>query len=95
MLTGNGKSFSAGVDLKEPLFADPEIMSPHWIKGEGNYLVQMQMCEFPIIGEPPPLRRESQQESSPPLKCLKCPRLSLPLQGRWRDTARRGAWRSR
>ena len=50
VLTGAGKSFSAGVDLKDPLFADPTIMTPEWIKGEKNYLVQMQRCPFPIIG---------------------------------------------
>ena len=96
VLTGAGKNFCAGVDLKEPLFADPEIMTPEWIKGEGNYLVQMQKCDFPIIGAGP--RRADFSRATLVIRAvelqMQAPALCrMRMQGLWLGTARRGAWR--
>lgn len=49
IITGAGAAFSAGVDLKDPLFADPEVMTRGWIQGPRNYLWQMQQFQVPLL----------------------------------------------
>mmetsp|Transcript_14401 Transcript_14401/g.34110 ORF Transcript_14401/g.34110 Transcript_14401/m.34110 type:complete len:269 (-) Transcript_14401:129-935(-) len=49
IITGAGDAFSAGVDLQDPVFADPEMMTSEWMRGPGNYLWQMQQMKVPLI----------------------------------------------
>jgi len=49
IITGAGAAFTAGVDLKDPLFADPEVMTREWMVGPNNYLWQLQQFQVPLI----------------------------------------------
>ena len=49
VVTGAGNCFSAGVDLKDPLFADPTLMNRDFIDSPGNYIWQLQKLEVPVI----------------------------------------------
>ena len=54
ILNSVGDAFSAGVDLKDPIFADPEYMAQEF-NTEKNVFVQMRKCKFPIIAAMPGL----------------------------------------
>merc|ERR1711976_143659 len=49
VLTGSGSAFCAGVDLKDPLFADPQMMNKAKLQGPSFYLWQMRHLQVPTI----------------------------------------------
>jgi enoyl-CoA hydratase len=49
VIVGAGRCFSAGVDLKDPLFADSSMMRRDFLDSPGNYMWQLQQLDVPII----------------------------------------------
>ena len=49
IITGAGQCFSAGVDLKDPFFADVTLMRKDRLDSPANYIWQLQHVEVPII----------------------------------------------
>jgi enoyl-CoA hydratase len=49
ILTGAGGCFCAGVDLKDPFFADPTLMTRDKLDSPENYLWHLQHMEIPVI----------------------------------------------